>query len=182
LHKMAETIFIPVGNSCYGRATSRTRSTSSSRSSLRSSRVGAAKTSCSHRKVHQLYTNRRERRRTIMNAFSGESLILQVILNNDEQLRHHESDFARRRSGVRIPSAPLQKCSDLQVKHEQRMSAAPPSQALEQQCGGEPAEVPASGCYGLCFLASKIHRITPEYARNFAPSGSRLATAGMSEN
>ncbi len=38
--------------------------------------------------------------------------ILQVFLNSGEQLRCYESTFARRRSGVRIPSAPLRK--DLQ--------------------------------------------------------------------
>jgi transposase len=32
---------------------------------------------------------------------------LRVFLNSGEQPRRYESDFARRRSGVRIPSAPL---------------------------------------------------------------------------
>ena len=141
LHKMAETIPFPRSNSCYGRANSGTRFASSSTSSLRSSRVGATKTSCSHRKVHQFYTNPRERPRTIMNAFSGEPLILQVFLNNREQLRHHKSDFARRRSGVRIPSAPLLKCGGLQGKLGMTMRIPKVSQALVQQRAGTPVSV-----------------------------------------
>ena len=41
--------------------------------------------------------------------------------------------FARRRSGIRIPSDPLQKYAILQVKHEPRMSAPIAGQVLVQQ-------------------------------------------------
>jgi hypothetical protein len=57
-----------------------------------------------------------------VNAARDKKAILQAFLNNGEQLRHPGSDFARRRSGVRIPSAPLRKSTYLQVnyaKHEE---------------------------------------------------------------
>ena len=44
------------------------------------------------------------------NALRRKSAILQAFLNNRERARRYGSDFARRRSGVRIPSAPLLKC------------------------------------------------------------------------
>jgi hypothetical protein len=43
-------------------------------------------------------------------------VILQVFPNNGEQLRRYGSDFARRKSGVRIPSAQLRKRRYLQIK------------------------------------------------------------------
>jgi hypothetical protein len=54
-----------------------------------------------------------------VNAARDKRAILQAFLNNGEQLRHPGSDFARRRSGVRIPSAPLHFYRYLQVKHRQ---------------------------------------------------------------
>jgi hypothetical protein len=41
---------------------------------------------------------------------------LQEFLNKGEQPRQYGSAFARRRSGVRIPSAPLEKIVVLQLK------------------------------------------------------------------
>jgi hypothetical protein len=52
------------------------------------------------------------------NALRRKSAILQAFLNNRERARRYGSDFARRRSGVRIPSAPLLKYLPLRIKCE----------------------------------------------------------------
>jgi hypothetical protein len=54
-------------------------------------------------------TNLRERRRTCTTRRGRESPYLQPYLSDSEHQRRHHSAFARRRSGVRIPSAPLTK-------------------------------------------------------------------------
>jgi hypothetical protein len=66
---------------------------------------------------HVLYTNPHEQRRTSTKCAIKDSVNLQVFLNTREQLRRYGSDFARRRSGVRIPSAPLLKYVVLQQKY-----------------------------------------------------------------
>ena len=53
--------------------------------------------------------------------------------NSSEHPRHYGSDFARRRSGVRIPPAPLLKSAHLQVKLKIKTSSPIASQALVQQ-------------------------------------------------
>jgi hypothetical protein len=56
--------------------------------------------------VHQLYTNPHEQQRTEANAATTKTVNFQAVVNKGKQLRHYGSDFARRRSGVRLPSAP----------------------------------------------------------------------------
>src|SRR5215204_532708 len=61
----------------------------------------------------------------IANAAQGKSAILRAFLNSHERLRQKGPDFARRRSGVRIPSAPLLKYGNLQVKRESNKRIGP---------------------------------------------------------
>src|SRR5215217_7889759 len=67
-------------------------------------------------RVQQPCSNPGEQRRTSTRTCKREYAYLQGFLNNSEQPRPYESALARRRSGVRIPSAPLLKYADLQVK------------------------------------------------------------------
>src|SRR5215211_1021303 len=55
--------------------------------------------------VQQPCSNLGEQRRTLTTYSYRECCHLQAILNTYEQLRRRRTDFARRRSGVRIPSA-----------------------------------------------------------------------------
>src|SRR5215203_5284700 len=67
---------------------------------------------------------------------------LQMFLDSCERPRRYGSDFARRRSGVRIPSAPLAKARVLQEKCKIQVSAAHASKAVVQQ--------PCSNADGVC--------------------------------
>ena len=58
---------------------------------------------------------------------------LQVFCKLQKPRANYLSAFARRRSGVRIPSAPLLKLVDLQVKRETTMIARDASVAFVQQ-------------------------------------------------
>jgi hypothetical protein len=73
-------------------------------------------------RVQQPCSNPGEQRRTFTESLKREYAYLQVFLNISKQPRHYESAFAWRRSGVRIPSAPLEKYAVLQVKRESKMS------------------------------------------------------------
>ena len=55
------------------------------------------------------------------------------FLNSSEPSRNRRAAFARRRSGVRIPSAPLKKIAVLQVKYALSRIAPTSTQALVQQ-------------------------------------------------
>jgi len=74
--------------------------------------------------VQQPCSNPGEQQRTFTKSLERNYAYLQVFLNTGEQPRYYESAFARRRSGVRIPSAPLQKTHILQVKYRKRKEAS----------------------------------------------------------
>ena len=65
--------------------------------------------------VHQPTRTTANRRASL----EGKFVVLQVFSNNGEQPRYYLPAFARRRSGVRIPSAPLLKNISLQVKRRE---------------------------------------------------------------
>src|SRR3712207_8278524 len=78
---------------------------------------------CVEARLHQLYTNPCEQRRTNTNAARCKYPILQVFLNKGKRLRHYGSDFARRRGRGSNPLGSTQKCADLQVKRKGSVEA-----------------------------------------------------------
>ncbi len=84
----------------------------------------------------QFDDNRREQRRTSVGELSTDWAYLSDFSNGGEQPQNRRAAFARRRSGVRIPSAPLLKGAHLQVKLK-KISSPTASQALVQQRGAQ---------------------------------------------
>jgi hypothetical protein len=75
-------------------------------------------------------------------AFSEKDCDLQEFCNLQKSLANYLAGFARRRPGVRIPSAPLMKMGDLQAKRSTTMGATSVRSAFLQRPRSNPNSSP----------------------------------------
>src|SRR4028119_180131 len=83
--------------------------------------------------VQQPCSNPSRRAETTRKAIEHKYACLQLFCKLRKGPAKCRAAFARRRPGVRVPSAPLSKCADLQVKLKIKNSSPIASQALVQQ-------------------------------------------------
>jgi hypothetical protein len=107
--------------------------------------------------VQQPCSNPSESPEILGKVLTQKYALLQAFCKHLKASAKYCAAFARRRSGVRIPSAPLFKYRHLQGKLQPRIYTPIASRALVQQRGGEPANVTVSV---FCDLRMTLHALT----------------------